>query len=161
MKKFFALSRAVSFARFCSCQKQDSTGEQQLAQRKTELDAREVALIERLNVMDEKVNALDKRLNALAKNEKSKANVQTVPPDAQSQDVVRDPAEAKAERERRIQEFRDEFRALIPHPSKLTAGDPAKQARPAQRPLRQEAIERQWQQNVDNTTPYGNAVFPA
>src|SRR5207248_1172831 len=79
----------ISFAMICSCQKRDSDAEQQLAQRKTESDAREGALIERLNVLDEKVNALDKRLNALAENEKSKANVQTVPPDAQSQAGVR------------------------------------------------------------------------
>jgi len=161
MKKNFILPIVISFAMICSCQKQDSDAEQQLAQRKTESDAREDALIERLNVLDEKVNALDKRLNALAENEKSKANVQTVPPDAQSQDVVRDPAEAKAERERRIQEFRDEFRALIPHPSKLTAGDPAKQARPAPRQLGPEDLQRQWQQNLDKAKMSGKAVFPA
>src|SRR5881394_1471525 len=98
MKKFFTLSMVLSFAMFCSCQKQDSTGEQQLAQRKTELDARENALIERLNALDEKVNAL-------AENEKSKANVQTISPDAQSQDVIRDEAQTKAERDRIIQQF--------------------------------------------------------
>jgi len=111
MKKNSILSMIISFAMICSCQKQDSAAEQQLAQRKTELDARETALIERLNALDEKVNALDKRLNALAENEKSKANVQTIPPDAQSQDVIRDEAQTKAERDRRIQEFRTEIRA--------------------------------------------------
>src|SRR5437667_6952968 len=130
MKKNFILPIVISFAMICSCQKQDSAAEQQLAQRKTESDAREDALIERLNVLDEKVNALDKRLNALAENEKSKANVQTVPPDAQSQDVVRDEAQTKAERDRIIQQFR----ALIPRPSKVTAGDPAKQERPTPPP---------------------------
>src|SRR5881227_808982 len=135
MKKNFILPIVISFAMICSCQKQDSDAEQQLAQRKTESDARQTALIERLNALDEKVNALDKRLNALAENEKSKANVQTVPPNSQSQDVVRDPAEAKAERDRRIQEFRDEIRARIPPTSKGTAGDPAKQARPGPRQL--------------------------
>ena len=44
----FVLSMLISFAMICSCQKQDSAAEQQLAQRKTELDARETALIERL-----------------------------------------------------------------------------------------------------------------
>jgi hypothetical protein len=151
----------ISFAMICSCQKQDSAAEQQLAQPKTEVDARETALIERLNALDEKVNALDKRLNALAENEKSKANVQTIPPDAQSQDVIRDETEAKAERDRRIQEFRAEIRALIPHPSKVTAGDPAKQARPAPRQLGPEDLQRQWQSKLDKAKMSGKAVFPA
>jgi hypothetical protein len=41
MKKIFLLSMLISLAMICSCQKKDSTTEQQLAQRKTELDARE------------------------------------------------------------------------------------------------------------------------
>ena len=61
MKKNLILSMIISFAMICSCQKQDSAPEQQLAQRKTELDPRETALIERLNALDEKVNALDKQ----------------------------------------------------------------------------------------------------
>jgi hypothetical protein len=161
MKKMFVLSMLICFAMICSCQKQDSAAEQQLAQRKVELDVRETALIERLNALDEKVNALDKRLNALAENEKSKANVQTIPPDAQSQDVVRDPAEAKAERDRRIQEFRDEIRARIPHLSKATAGDPAKQARPAPRQLGPEDLQRQWESKLNKAKMSGEAVSPA
>jgi hypothetical protein len=161
MKKNSILSMIISFAMICSCQKQDSAAEQQLAQRKTELDARETALIERLNALDEKVNALDKRLNALAENEKSKANVQTIPPDAQSQDVIRDEAQTKAERDRRIQEFRTEIRARIPAPSKVTGGDPAKQPRPAPRQLGPEDLQRQWQQNLDKAKISGKAVFPA
>jgi hypothetical protein len=161
MKKNFILSMIISFAMICSCQKQDSAAEQQLAQRKTELDARETALIERLNALDEKVNALDKRLNAFAENEKSKANVQTIPPDAQSQGVIRDEAQTKAERDRRIQEFRAEIRARIPDPSKVTAGDPAKQHRPAPRQLGPEDLQRQWQQNLDKAKMSGKAVFPA
>lgn len=151
----------ISFAMICSCQKQDSAAEQQLAQRKVELDAREDALIERLNALDEKVNALDKRLNALAENEKSKANVQTIPLDAQSQDVIRDEAQTKAERDRRIQEFRGEIRVRNPHTSEVTAGDPAKQARPAPRHLGPEDLQRQWQQNLDKAKMSGKAVFPA
>jgi hypothetical protein len=161
MKKMFVLSMLISLAMICSCQKQDSAAEQQLAQRKTELDARETALIERLNALDEKVNALDKRLNAFAENEKSKANVQTIPPDAQSQGVIRDEAQTKAERDRRIQEFRAEIRARIPDPSKVTAGDPAKQQRPAPRQLGPEDLQRQWQQNLDKAKMSGKAVFPA
>ena len=114
----------IPFAMICSCQKQDSTAEQQLSQRKTELDTREDTLIERekalderVNALAEKVNALDERVNAFAENEKSKANVQTIPPDAQSQDVIRDEAQAKAERDRKIQEIAAEFRAMIPNSS--------------------------------------------
>ena len=161
MKRNFIFWMVISSAMICSCQKQDSATEQQLAQRKTELDARETALIERLNALDEKVNALDKRLNALAESEKSKANVQTIPPDAQSHDVIRDPAEAKAERDRRIQEFRDEIRTRIPSPSKVTAGDPTKQERPAPRQLGPEDLQRQWQQNLDKAKMSGKAVSPA
>ncbi|PYI41944.1 MAG: hypothetical protein DMF12_08380 [Verrucomicrobia bacterium] len=47
MKKFFVISMLISFAMICSCQKQDLAAEQQLAQRKAELDAREKALDER------------------------------------------------------------------------------------------------------------------
>jgi hypothetical protein len=44
----------VSLVMVCSCQKQDSTAEQQLAQRKTELDAREQALDEREKALAER-----------------------------------------------------------------------------------------------------------
>lgn len=157
MKKMFVLSMLISLAMICSCQKQDSAAEQQLAQRKTELDAREDALIERMNALDEKVKALDKKVKALAENEKSRANVQTISPDAQSQDVIRDQAEAKAERDRTIQQFR----ALIPDHSQVTAGDPAKQERPAPRQLGPEELQRRWQQNLDKAKMSGKAVFPA
>ena len=157
MKKIFLLSMLVSFAMICSCQKQDSAAEQQLAQRKVELDARQDALIERLNALDEKVNGLDERVKALAENEKSRANIQTIPPDAQSQDVIHDEAQTNAERDRVIQQFR----AQIPHPSKVTAGDPAKQERPARRQLGPEDLQRQWQQNLDKAKMSGKAAFPA
>jgi hypothetical protein len=104
---------------------------------------------------------LDEKVNALAENEKSRANVQAIPSDAQSQDVVRDEAEAKAERDRRIQEFRAEIRTLIPHHSQVTARDPAKQERPAPRQLGPEDLQRQLQQNLDKAKMSGKAVFPA
>jgi TolA-binding protein len=83
MKKLFVLSMLISFAMLSSCQKQSSTGEQQLAQRKAELDAREKALEER---------------------EKAKASAQAALPDPQLQGLIRDPAQINAERDRRIQE---------------------------------------------------------
>jgi hypothetical protein len=103
MKNIFALSLLIPFALICSCQKQDSTAEQQLAQRKTELDARQ--------------NALDEREKALAEREKSVARPRispgprvvapaepraTVPPELQG--LIADPSKLRAEREQRIQE---------------------------------------------------------
>ena len=145
----------------CSCQKQDTVAEQQLAQRKVELDTREDALVEREKVADEREKALDKREKALTENEKSKANVQTISPDAQSQDVIRDAAEAKAERDRRIQQLPAEVRALIPDRSQVTAGDPAKQERHAPRQLGPEDLQRQWERKLDKAKLSGKAVFPA
>jgi chromosome segregation ATPase len=124
MKKYFILSMLISFTMLCSCQKQDSTVEQQLAQRKTELDTREDALIEREKALDErvnaleaKVNALDERVNALAENEKAAANARVIPP-AQSSDTISDPIETTAERDRKIQEIAAEFRAMVPDSGK-------------------------------------------
>ncbi len=107
----------ISFTMICSCQKQDSTAEQQLAQRKTELDAREDALIEKEKVAEEREKALDKRENALAENEKAAANARMIPP-AQSSDTISDPTQAKAERDRKIQEIAAEFRAMVPDSGK-------------------------------------------
>src|SRR5258705_703537 len=142
MKKMFLLSMVISFAMICSCQKQDSAAEQQLAQRKTEPDARATALIERLNALDEKVNALDKKVKALFEKEQATLNAGTTATRVQAQ--TPDPAQVTAERDRAIQQFR----ALIPNPRHITAEDPAKQTRPAPRQLGQEDLQRQWQQNL-------------
>jgi myosin heavy subunit len=97
MKKALILSMLTSFTIIiCSCQKQDSAAEQQLAQRKAEREAREQALDERMNALDERVNALAERVKALAERERATANAQVVPPDAQSQDVIRDAEQLKA-----------------------------------------------------------------
>jgi hypothetical protein len=154
MKKFWVLSVIISFA-MCSCQKQDSAAEQQPAQRKTEVDTRETALIERLNALDEKVNALDKKVKALFEKEQATLNAGTTATGVQGQ--TPDPAEVIAERDRAIQQFR----ALIPNPSRVTAGDPAKQERPAARQLGPEDLQRQWQQNLDKAKASGKAVSPA
>jgi uncharacterized protein (DUF3084 family) len=117
MKKNLILSMLISSAMFCSCQKQDSTAEQQLAQRKVELDVREDALIQREKVVEEREQALDKREKAVAENEKAAANARMIPP-AQSSDTISDPTQAKAERDRKIQEIAAEFRAMVPDSSK-------------------------------------------
>jgi len=142
----------ISFAMICSCQKQDSAAEQQLAQRKTELDARE-------KVLDERENALVERDKALAEKEKAMTNPRTIPSGIQGQ--TPDPEQAKAERDSRLQQLPPELRTLIPHTSKVTAGDPAKQARPAPRQLGPEDLQRQWQRNLDKAKMSGKAVFPA
>jgi len=104
----------ISFGMICSCQKQDSAAEQQLAQRKVELDAREQALDERLNALEEKVNALDKTVSALAEKEKATLNAQTILPGVQSQ--VPDPAQMRAERDRRVEQLPPDAPALLADP---------------------------------------------
>ena len=150
----FVLSMLISFAMICSCQKQDSAAEQQLAQRKTEVDTRETALIERLNALDEKVNALDKKVKALAEKEQTTLNAGTTATGVQGQ--TPDPAQVTAERDSAIQQFR----ALIPNPSRVTAGDPAKQKRPAPRQLGPEDLQRQWERKLNKAKMSGKAVFP-
>jgi hypothetical protein len=107
MKKNFIISMVISFAMICSCQKQDLAAEQQLAQRKTELDAREKVLDER---------------------EKASKNARTIARGVQGQ--TPEPSQGNAERDSRLQQLPAELRTLIPHTSRVTAGDPAKQARP-------------------------------
>src|SRR6266478_7896195 len=99
MKRLFVLSMLISFAMVSSCQKQSSTSEQQLAQRKAELDARE--------------KALDEREKALAEREKAITSARMIPSDLQSRRQVRDPAQVKAERERKLQELPPDLKGLI------------------------------------------------
>jgi hypothetical protein len=157
MKKIFILSMVFSFAMICSCQKQDSAAEQQLAQRKTELDGRKDALIEREKAADEREEALVEREKALA--EKAMTNPRTIPSGIQGQSPH--PEQAKAEADSRLQQLPAEFRALILDRSRVTAGDRAKQKRPAPRQLGPEDLQRQWEQNLDKAKMSGKAVFPA
>lgn len=159
MKKIFIVSMLIAFAMICACQKQNSAAGQQLAQRKTELDTREAALDERERVLAQREKALVERERALAQREKAAANVRTIAPGVQGQ--TPDAAQIQAERDRRIQQLPPEFRALIPDRSKITAGDPAKQERPAPRQLGPEDLQRQWQRNLDKAKMSGKAVFPA
>ena len=129
MKKLFALSMLISFAMICSCQKQDSAAEQQLAQRKAELDARD--------------KALDERERALAEREKVRARAGTIPSDVQSRGQVRDAAKLKAERERRLQQLPPDLQGLIADPSQgRDENDTRMQERLAQRQRRTEELER-------------------
>jgi len=156
MKKILILSMVTFVAMICSCQKQDSTAEQQLAQRKTELDAREDALIEREKVADEREEALVEREKALA--EKAMTNPRTIPSGIQGQSPH--PEQAKAEGDSRLQQLPAEFRALILDRSQVTAGDRAKQKRPAPRQLGPEDLQRQWERKLNKAKMSGEAVSP-
>jgi hypothetical protein len=119
MKKVFVVSLLIPFTLFCSCQKQGSTAEQQLAQRKAELDARE--------------KALDEREKALAEREKSAATAQalrvprilpaspqrSVPPELKG--LVADPLQARTEREQRMQERLAQRRRMLEELQKMRA----------------------------------------
>jgi hypothetical protein len=113
MKRMLVLSILISFGTICSCQKQDSAAEAQLAQRKAELDKREKAL-------DEREKALDQR-------EKAVASFRAIPSDLQSRQQARNPAELEAEREKRLQQLPPELRALIPDRSQVNSAKVAKE----------------------------------
>jgi hypothetical protein len=103
----FFLLLLICFAMICACQKQDSAAEAQLAQRKAELDARE--------------KALDEREKAVSEWEKAITKFRAIPSDLQSRKPVVDPEQAKAERDRRIQQLPPELQALIRDRSLLDA----------------------------------------
>ena len=168
MKKIFLLSMLVCFAMICSCQRQDLTAEAQLAQRKSELDARETALGER-------EKTLDARERALAERENATANTSTNRPELQSPRQIPNAAEAKTERDRRIQQLPPEFRALIPDASQVKAGsrkrrpsDPAEAKAERdrsilsnQRQLSPEDLQREWQRKLDQAKTSGAEMSPA
>jgi len=159
MKRILVLTMLVSFVMICSCQKKDSAAEQQLAQRKVELDAREEAFAERMNALDERVNALDERVKALAQKERATANVRTNPTDTQSQSP--NPAQVQAERDSLVQQFSNS----VPDHSQVIAEKAAKEAemqeqRGQSQTLQEEklrAVESKWH----SAGMSGGAVFPA
>ncbi len=158
----------ISVAMICSCQKQDLDTEQQFARRKTELDARENALVEREKEVALKETALKERENALAKSRKAATNLGTIPPDAQPQATIRDAAEAKAERDKIIQQFSAEIRAQLPDPEQLKAAraekDRLTQERLAERQRRREESQGQEQYKLQQPQKgwmSGAAVSPA
>src|SRR4029077_6844399 len=100
MKKTLALSLLIPFALICSCEKQDSTAEQQLAQRKTELDAREKALDDREKAFAER-EKLGVRPGIAPVPRAPGMHQRTVPADLQG--LMADPNQARTEREQRMQ----------------------------------------------------------
>ena len=131
MKKNLAASLLIVTAMTFSCQKQNSTAEQQLAQRKVELDSREEALAERKSALDEREKALDDRQKALDQREKALAQkekaavnptdtqVQTKAPvnPTDTQVQTPDPAQAQAVREMIAQHLSP----IVPDRSKVMA----------------------------------------
>ncbi|HEX4653289.1 MAG TPA: hypothetical protein VH227_03485 [Candidatus Udaeobacter sp.] len=170
MKKIFVLSALVCFVTICSCQKQDSTAEAQLAQRRSELDARETALGERAKALDARERALAERTNITA-------NTSTIQPEPQSRRQTPNAAEAKAERDRRIEQLPPEFRALIPDASQLKAESRRQKRDPSdpagaeaerdrsmlsnQRQLSPEDLQREWQRKLDQAKSSGAAMSAA
>ena len=102
MKKTLALSLLIPFALVCSCQKQDSTVEQQLTQRKTELDAREKALDEREKALAEREKLVTRRRVAPVPRPAPARARRTIPPELQG--LMPDPSQMSTEREQRMQE---------------------------------------------------------
>ena len=150
MKKIVILSMLISVGMICSCQKQDSAAEQQIAQRKAEQDARE--------------QALDERVKALAEKEKATTNARTILPGVQDQ--IPDPAQVKAESDRRIQQLPTEAPALIADPSQVNSAEDEKdrlrQERLAQSQRDPEEIQRQRQRKLEQKWRMSHAaVSPA
>src|SRR5262249_24453244 len=103
MKKTFALSLLIPFALICSCQKQDSTAEQQLAQRKTELDDREKALEERERALAEREKIVARpRIVRVPRAPPAAEPQRTIPPQLSA--LIADPSQLRGEREQRMQE---------------------------------------------------------
>jgi prefoldin subunit 5 len=149
MKKILVLSMLVSLAMICSCQKKDSAAEQQLAQRKTELDAHEEALDERVNGLQERVNALDERVNALGEKQEATMNAPPNPTDVQGQ--ISDPAQVQAARDAAIQQFSAEIRARIDDLEMKAQGDRKRQA----------GLEQLQGAGQPKSEMSGGAIFPA
>ena len=92
----------IPCALVCSCQKQDSTAEQQLAQRKAELDAREKALDEREKALAARENLAAKpRVPAVPRVAPAEPQ-RTVPPELKG--LIADPSHSRADRDQRLQE---------------------------------------------------------
>ena len=102
MKKTLILSLLIPFALVCSCQKQDSTAEQQLAQRKTELDAREKALDEREKALAQRAKLVATSRIAPVPRIAPAEPQRTVPPELKG--LMGDPSQLRTEREQRMQE---------------------------------------------------------
>ena len=171
MKKIFTISMVVvASAMICSCQKQDSAAEQQLTERMRQLDARETALDGQRNALDEREKALAEREKALAEREralaereKAIANLSTTAPELQSQ--TSDPAQVKAERDRRIEQLPAEVQALVPDPSQVNSIKFEKKAEVTQTGLQGQSpdaaqLKAEQQKRIEQLPPEVRALIP-
>src|SRR6266513_721189 len=151
MKKIFILSILISLGMICSCQKQNSAAEQQLAQRKAELDAREQAINQREQAANQTERAVTQRDKVLAEKEKATTNARTILPGVQGQ--IPDPAQLNAQSDGRIQQLPADDESLIADPSQRNAEKVEKDRRTqellAQRRRTPEEIERQRQRKFE------------
>jgi galactokinase len=130
MKRIFLLSMLTSVAMICSCQKKDSTAQQQLAQRKVELDAREEELAEKKSALDQREKMLGEREKAVDEKEKSLAEKETATMNARSNPTnVQDPGQVEAERDRVIQQLS----AMIPDSSQTEKAEQEREMQRAQK----------------------------
>jgi len=102
MRKHFVLSLVIPFALCCSCQKQDAVAEQQLAQRKADLDAREKALDEREKALVNRQKLAAKPRVPTAPRTVPAEPQRSIPPELKG--LIADPSQARDEHEQRIQE---------------------------------------------------------
>lgn len=104
MKKTFALSLLIPLALVCSCQKQDSTAEQQLTQRKADLDVRQKELDDKEKALEQREKLVEKpTVASVPRLTPAPAEPQrTVPPELQG--LIADPSQLRTEREQRMQE---------------------------------------------------------
>jgi hypothetical protein len=179
MKKLFVLSMFISFAMICSCQKQGSATEAQLAQRKTALDAREKALDEREKELALRETVLNERQRALAQKEKAMGSAGTINPNVPSRGQVpdaaqlksslgqvSDPADLKAQREKMLKQLPPEVQALIPDASQMQAARERRTQQLLDQRQRMQELQRrqpqmQNQSAIPASTPAPAAVYPS
>jgi DNA repair exonuclease SbcCD ATPase subunit len=163
MKKIFTISIVVALAMICSCQKQDSAAEQQLAERTRQLEARETALDGQEKALQERESALAERESALAEREKAIANASTIASEVQRQ--TSDPAQVKADRDRRIEQLPAEVRALIPDPEQVNSVKFEKQTEATQTGLQDRSsdaaqLKAEQQKRIEQLPPEVRALIP-
>ena len=135
MEKTLAVSLLIAFALVCSCEKQDSTAEQELAQRETQLDAREKALDEREQALAKREKLLVKPRIAPRPRTAPSPRQRPVPADRQGR--MADPSQLSTEREQRMQEPLAERRRRMEEVQRMR--DPAVQGNEASAPATEQA----------------------
>ena len=119
MKKSLVLSLLIPLVLTCSCQKRDATAEQQLAQRKADLDAREKALDEREKALaDREKLAVKPSVPAVPRTVPAQPQ-RSIPPELQG--LIADPSQGRGDREQRIQERLAERQRKIEEIQKMRA----------------------------------------